>query len=211
MDSRQPLLECTLPSLPQFPYPAKKDHLFGTPKGCEGLLPRRHGVLPPQQEGLGKQLAPLQSGPSKAQPKGERPHLALESHWSCVAMVTKFLWDFFFQQWQHRKPESQAPRSPRKGAWRGRGYLPASQAVVTQRVPQPSTPFLSLAACHVPNKHPPQPISFRKRAQLRILQDFTSPPRVYPVVKTVPFLPRMGISWTSHKAQPHPLLLSQPP
>lgn len=96
MDSRQPLLECTLPSLPQFPYPAKKDHLFGTPKGCEGLLPRRHGVLPPQQEGLGKQLAPLQSGPSKAQPKGERPHLALESHWSCVAMVTEFLWDFFF-------------------------------------------------------------------------------------------------------------------
>lgn len=60
-----------------FPTLSKRIISVGTLKGCEGLLPRRHGVLPPQQEGLGKQLAPLQSGPSKAQPSGGKAPLGL--------------------------------------------------------------------------------------------------------------------------------------
>lgn len=78
-----------------FPTLPKRIISLGTLKGYEGLLPRRRGGLRPQQEGLGKKSASLQNGPFKAQARGERPLLALESHWSCVAKVTEFLWDFF--------------------------------------------------------------------------------------------------------------------
>lgn len=81
-------------------------------------------------------------------------------------MVTEFLWDFFFQQWQHRKPESQAPRSPREGAWLSSSFTGCgdSEGPPTLTLfPELSNLPDSLALLQISILHNPS-ISFRKRA-----------------------------------------------
>lgn len=70
MDSRQPLLECTLPSLPQFPYPAKNDHLCWDPKRM-GRPVAKETQSPPTSAGrAGKAVSPLAEQPLQGPAQG---------------------------------------------------------------------------------------------------------------------------------------------
>lgn len=110
-------------------------------------MPDRH----PNRKGWGKRnslpLPPNMAPPgSKAPPKLERPLLALESLIRAGLLRKQgCLWDFSIHQQQHRKPESQAHRSPgdagdagaQRSLW---AHLPPPSRAPERHVDSPAYP-----------------------------------------------------------------------
>lgn len=153
-------------------------------------------------------MAPRRPSPGGKAPLGLGITLELRCYSNRISV------GFFFpQQWQHRKPESWAPRSPREGAWLSSSFTSCgdSEGLPTLN-PLPGLCSLPdyLALFKISILHNPSHLGWG--LSLESYRSSLQPPT--PKSTQCSKLCHSSQEWgtqPSHKALPHPPLLSQPP